>query len=110
MSPEQATGDARVGASTDIYALGCVLYEMLVGEPPYTGKGSGSTLTVGAPRRVFNDSLYRREGVGTANYDISRRGDRFVMVEDAAPANAPAAGRLYVVLNWFEDLRGRMSR
>jgi len=37
MSPEQATGDARVGPPTDIYALGCVLYEMLVGEPPYTG-------------------------------------------------------------------------
>jgi len=37
MSPEQATGDVGVGAATDIYALGCVLYEMLVGEPPYTG-------------------------------------------------------------------------
>ncbi|MEQ1856469.1 MAG: protein kinase [Longimicrobiales bacterium] len=37
MSPEQATGDMNVGAATDIYALGCVLYEMLVGEPPYTG-------------------------------------------------------------------------
>jgi serine/threonine-protein kinase len=37
MSPEQATGDGGVGPATDIYALGCVLYEMLVGEPPYTG-------------------------------------------------------------------------
>ena len=37
MSPEQATGDRTVGPATDIYALGCVLYEMLVGEPPYTG-------------------------------------------------------------------------
>lgn len=37
MSPEQATGDQTVGPTTDIYALGCVLYEMLVGEPPYTG-------------------------------------------------------------------------
>jgi serine/threonine-protein kinase len=36
MSPEQATGDLSVGAATDIYALGCVLYEMLVGDPPYT--------------------------------------------------------------------------
>jgi hypothetical protein len=37
MSPEQATGDSHVGPQTDIYALCCVLYEMLVGEPPYTG-------------------------------------------------------------------------
>jgi len=37
MSPEQATGDQLVGQTTDVYSLGCVLYEMLVGEPPHTG-------------------------------------------------------------------------
>jgi len=37
MSPEQATGDSTVAATTDVYALGCVLYEMLLGEPPHTG-------------------------------------------------------------------------
>ena len=44
MSPEQATGDQTVGASTDTYALGSVLYEMLVGEPPYPGTTAQAVL------------------------------------------------------------------
>ncbi len=37
MSPEQAAADRELGAASDVYSLGCVLYEMLVGEPPHTG-------------------------------------------------------------------------
>ena len=44
MSPEQATGDLSVGAATDIYALGAVLYEMLVGDPPYVGSTAQAIL------------------------------------------------------------------
>ncbi len=38
MSPEQALGDGPVDARSDEYSLACVLYEILAGEPPYTGR------------------------------------------------------------------------
>ena len=44
MSPEQATGDQRIGPAADIYAVACVLFEMLVGEPPYLGNTAQAVL------------------------------------------------------------------
>ncbi len=44
MSPEQASADRDLSARSDIYSLGCVLYEMLAGQPPHTGPSAQTIL------------------------------------------------------------------
>jgi len=67
----------------------------------------GSQLVVGTPVRVFADPYRRDEsGSAVANYDISPKGDRILVVEDSDASNA-SGDRLYVVLNWFTELRAR---
>ncbi len=55
MSPEQATADRELDGRSDVYSLGCVLYEMLAGEPPHTGPTVQSVFAkvlTDEPRRV----------------------------------------------------------
>jgi serine/threonine-protein kinase len=50
MSPEQATGDAAIDERTDVYSLGCIAYELLGGEAPFSGSTPRAVLI-----RVLSD-------------------------------------------------------
>jgi serine/threonine protein kinase len=62
MSPEQAAGERTVDARSDVYSLACVSYEMLAGEPPFTGPTAQAIIakrfsTVPTPVRVLRPDV-----------------------------------------------------
>ena len=87
----QSTGDQHVGPATDIYALGCVLYEMLVGEPPYTGSTPQAVLgkiITGTPEPV---KQHRKTVPGNVEATIRRAlekvpADRFASAQEFGKA------------------------
>ena len=93
MSPEQATGDLSVGAASDVYALGCVLYEMLVAEPPYTGGTPQAILGKIIAGELASASKHRSSVPTNVDAAISKAlekvpADRFIGAQDFARALA----------------------
>jgi serine/threonine-protein kinase len=59
MSPEQISAEAEIDGRADLYSLACVLYEMLVGEPPFTGPNTQVVLARHAAEQVPSISTAR---------------------------------------------------
>ena len=96
MSPEQAAGERELDGRSDLYSLGVVLYEMLAGEPPYTGPTAQAIMA----RRFTGDVPRVREARSTVPQAVEQAlvkvlarvpADRFQTAADFARALAPAA-------------------
>jgi serine/threonine-protein kinase len=93
MSPEQASGDKHVDARSDVYSLAIVLYEMLAGEPPFTGPTAQAVIAKRfagpAPRvRTARPSVPESVDQAVARALEPTPADRFATAADFAKALA----------------------
>ncbi len=100
MSPEQAAGERSIGARSDIYSLGAVLYEMLIGEPPFTGPTVQAIVARQVSEPPRSVALQRRAVSGSVDAAVLRAlqkvpADRFPTARAFADALArPEVGVL----------------
>jgi serine/threonine-protein kinase len=93
MSPEQVSGDRTLDARSDIYALGCVVYEMVVGDPPFTGRTAQAVMArqvtdPAPPIRTVRCDVPAAVDAAVTKALAKVPGDRFASVADFARALA----------------------
>ena len=91
MSPEQAAGESDLDGRSDLYSLGCVLYEMLAGEPPFTGPSVQAVvakrLSTPAPRiSILRDTVPAAVEAALAQALARTPADRFATASQFAEA------------------------
>jgi serine/threonine-protein kinase len=97
MSPEQWGGSRRLDARSDVYSLGCVLYEMLAGEPPFSGPTAQAVIAKQLTGPVPSARVCRPQIPSSVDAAIARAlapapADRFATSAAFAAALTAAAG------------------
>ena len=91
MSPEQATADTHINNRSDIFSLGCVLYELLTGEPPHTGPSTQAIILkivtdVARPVRDLRKAVPPHVAAAVARALEKLQADRFASAKAFAEA------------------------
>jgi serine/threonine-protein kinase len=98
MSPEQAAATRQFDGRSDVYSLGAVLYEMLAGEPPFTGPTGQAVIaklmtTTATPLTVLRPAIPQRVGQAVMQALAKVPADRFPTAADFAAALSAAPGQ-----------------
>jgi TolB-like protein/tRNA A-37 threonylcarbamoyl transferase component Bud32 len=98
MSPEQAFAEKTIDGRSDIYSLACVLYEMLVGQPPFTGPNAQAIMARHSMEQVPSLTIVREsvpEHVEEAVFRALAKtpADRFATAEEFIEALRTPGGR-----------------
>ena len=88
MSPEQASGSREIDGRSDLYSLGCVAFELLAGEPPFTGASPMAVIAA----HLTSPAPALRSRRGSVSLTLADLVDRLLAKEPSRPSRRRRRG------------------